>query len=195
MFTNWCCHWQLDLNIFISLILHNSRICYLQCNSSQKKKLSWLTTHWSIPFFNNWNIWIFTQSSWCAFARLCQCHLELEKAKWPLSFCFGYFFHQNFLITLPRMQASFILSWAVAIDLPISRLPPLQDTPPIIMVDLLQMINFWHGGMQPPYYMRLVFNMERFWHLVWANFTSYKFSLFPFSYSFVHFPNLWCINK
>jgi hypothetical protein len=69
--------------------------------------------------------------------------LELEKAK-GLSFFFVLvtFFHQFFLITLPRMQASSILSQAAAIDLVISRLPTLQDTPPIIMVNLLQMVDF-----------------------------------------------------
>jgi len=120
---------------------------------------------------------------------------SLKRPKGPHLFVLIIFFHQNFLITLPRMPISSILSWAVAINLAISWLPPLQDTPLIVTVNLLQMVNFWLGEIQPTFYRRLVFDMERFWHLVWANFTSCKFSLSPFSYSFVHFPNLWCVNK
>jgi hypothetical protein len=44
-----------------------------------------------------------------------------------------------------RMQASSSLSWAVVGGLPISRLLPLQDTPPITTTNLLQVIDFWHG--------------------------------------------------
>jgi hypothetical protein len=40
-------------------------------------------------------------------------------------------------ITLQRMQVSSILSRVIAIGLVISRLPPLQDTSPITMADLL----------------------------------------------------------
>jgi len=31
--------------------------------------------------FNNWSIWMSTQIGWCVFTRLCQCHLELERAR------------------------------------------------------------------------------------------------------------------
>jgi hypothetical protein len=40
------------------------------------------------------------------------------------------------------MQASSILSWAIAIGLVTFQLPPFQDTPPITMGDLLQAIGF-----------------------------------------------------
>jgi hypothetical protein len=40
------------------------------------------------------------------------------------------------------MQASSILNQAVAIGLATSRLPPLQDTPPITIADLLQVVGF-----------------------------------------------------
>jgi hypothetical protein len=40
------------------------------------------------------------------------------------------------------MQASSILSRAVAVGLATSQLPPLQDTPPTTMIDLLQAIDF-----------------------------------------------------
>jgi hypothetical protein len=74
------------------LILCNSRIWCLQCGLSQKNELSWSAPHWSIHPFNNWNIWMFTETSWCVLTWLCQCHLELEMAKGLFSFCFGYFF-------------------------------------------------------------------------------------------------------
>jgi len=51
------------------------------------------------------------------------------------------FFHQIFLITLQKMQTSSILSWVVAIGLAIYRLSPLQDTPPITTVNLLQVVG------------------------------------------------------
>jgi hypothetical protein len=70
-------------------------------------------------------------------------------------------------IALQKMQASSILCSLVIIGLVISRLPPLQDTPPITTTNLLQVIDL----------------------------TSSKFSLFPFSYSFLHFLNLRCVYK
>jgi hypothetical protein len=52
------------------------------------------------------------------------------------------FLRQKFSITLQRMQASFILSWAIIIGLTTSWLPPLQNTPPITVTDLLQCRRF-----------------------------------------------------
>jgi len=42
---------------------------------------------------------------------------------------------------LQWMQASCILSWAIGVGLATSQIPTLQDTPPIVMVDLLQAIG------------------------------------------------------
>jgi hypothetical protein len=47
------------------------------------------------------------------------------------------FLRKKVLITLQKMQMSSILSWAIVVDWSISQLPPLQDTPPIITIDLL----------------------------------------------------------
>ncbi len=88
----WCYHCRPNVSGFTSLILCNSRIWCLQCGSSQKNELSWSAPHWSIRPFNNWSIWMFTQTSWCVLTWLCQCHFELEMAKGLSSFCFGYFF-------------------------------------------------------------------------------------------------------
>ncbi len=52
------------------------------------------------------------------------------------------FFHQKVSITLQRMQASSILSRMVAMGLVTSQLPPLQNTPPITVANLLQAIGF-----------------------------------------------------
>jgi hypothetical protein len=57
------------------------------------------------------------------------------------------FFCQKISITLQRMEASSILSQAIAIRLATSQLPPLQDTTPITMTDLLQAVDFWHVNM------------------------------------------------
>jgi len=45
------------------------------------------------------------------------------------------------------MQVSSILNCAITIGLDISRLPPLQDIPPIITTDLLQVVDFLHMNM------------------------------------------------
>jgi hypothetical protein len=44
---NWCCHNQPNVCKFSSPVLHNLKICYFQCNSSQRKELLQLTPHWS----------------------------------------------------------------------------------------------------------------------------------------------------
>jgi hypothetical protein len=48
-----------------------------------------------------------------------------------------FFFVKKFSIMLQRMQASTIISWAIVVGLVISHLPPLHDTPPIAMTNLL----------------------------------------------------------
>jgi hypothetical protein len=52
------------------------------------------------------------------------------------------FLLQKVLITLQKMQVSSILNRVIAIGLATSQLPPLQNTPPITTVDLLQVISF-----------------------------------------------------
>jgi hypothetical protein len=52
------------------------------------------------------------------------------------------FLCQKISITLRRMQVSSILSWVVVIGLATLQLPPLQDTPPITMTDILQAVGF-----------------------------------------------------
>jgi hypothetical protein len=89
---SWRCHCRLNASRFTSLILHNSKIHYLRCDSSQKKELSQLTPHWSIPPISNWGIWMFIKTSWCVFTWSCQYHMELERAKRPSSFLSWLFF-------------------------------------------------------------------------------------------------------
>jgi hypothetical protein len=57
---NQHCHCWPNASGFTSLILHNSRICYIGCSSSQGKELLQLRPHWSIFPFSNWGIWFLT---------------------------------------------------------------------------------------------------------------------------------------
>jgi len=72
------------------------------------------------------------------------------------------FIRQKILITLQRLQTSSILNWTTTVGLTTSRLPPLQDTPPITMANLLQAIGFWHRKIQSTYYKLLVFDIEKY---------------------------------
>jgi hypothetical protein len=89
---SWRCHCWPNISRFISLILRNQVICSLRCGSNQRKELLQLTCYWSIPPFGKWGIWMSTQTCWCVFTQLCQCHLELERVRKLSSFYMGYFF-------------------------------------------------------------------------------------------------------
>jgi hypothetical protein len=52
------------------------------------------------------------------------------------------FLWQKISITLQRLQASSILSQAIAVGLATSKLPPIEDTFPISTIDLLQAVGF-----------------------------------------------------
>ncbi len=65
----------------------------------------------------------------------------------PSSFYFGHLSLSKNSITLQRMQTSSILSRVVVVGLTNSRLPPFQDTPPITMTNLLQVVGFQHINM------------------------------------------------
>jgi hypothetical protein len=93
-----CC--RPNANIFTSLILRNSRICYIKCNSSQGKELSQSTPHWSIPPLSNWGVWLLTQTWICVLTWLCQCHLELEGDKSPHLLTLVIFLRQKVSVTL-----------------------------------------------------------------------------------------------
>jgi len=67
---------------------------------------------------------------------------SLKGTKGPHLSTLVIFFHQKTSITLQRIQVSSILNWAIAVGLATSQLPPLQNTPPITMADLLQAIDF-----------------------------------------------------
>jgi hypothetical protein len=85
------CHCWPNTSGFTSLILQNSRICCIRCNSSQGKELSQLTPHCSIPPFSNWGIWFLTQTCQCVFTHMCQCQLEFERDRRPSSFYLRHF--------------------------------------------------------------------------------------------------------
>ncbi len=109
-------HCQPNMNKLISLILWNSKICYIICISSQRKKLSQPTPHWSIPPLSN-----------CVFGCLHKHANEFShdhvNVIWSLKGIEGLhlstlviFIHQKISITL-KMQASSIVSWAIIVGL------------------------------------------------------------------------------
>jgi hypothetical protein len=57
---NQRCHCRPNANGFTSLILRNSRICYIGCSSSQRTEPLQPTPNRSNPPFSNWGIWLFT---------------------------------------------------------------------------------------------------------------------------------------
>ncbi len=114
---------------------------------------------------------------------------SLKGPKGPFLSVLVTFFRKKNSITLQRLQASSILHQAVAIGPVTSWLPPLHDTSPISIIDLLQVVDFLYGKIWLTYYKWLVFDMDRFWDLIWTNLMPCKFSFF-ISYPFVHFPNL-----
>ncbi len=88
---SWCCHSWPNLCRSTSLILHNSKNCYLWCSSSQRKELPWSTPHRPICPFNNWSIWMFKQIGQYVLTWLCQYYFEHNRAKRPSSFYLSYF--------------------------------------------------------------------------------------------------------
>jgi hypothetical protein len=73
--------------------------------------------------------------------------LELEGDKRSSSFYLGHFSLSKSFDHIIKDANIFILSWARAMGLVTSQLPPLQYTPPITTVDLLQAIGFGHVNM------------------------------------------------
>jgi hypothetical protein len=115
--SSWCCHCQCKVCGFISIVLHNSRICYFWCCPSQNPTNQFLPLaievfgclHKQADVFlhNCVNIWSFK---------------GLEGPPLPILVTI---FRQKNSITLERMQASSILSQAIAIVLATSQLPPI----------------------------------------------------------------------
>jgi hypothetical protein len=97
---------------------------------------------------------------------------------WP-----GYIFWSIKIKRFAKDASIFHLKLRVAIGLVSFRLSPLQDMPLISTADLSQMVDFWHGEIQPTYYRQSILDMEKFWHLVWANLTSCNFPLFLTTFS------------
>jgi hypothetical protein len=108
-----CCHCRSNMNGFASLILRNSKFCCLW----RAKKKSYHDRHPTDHF--------------------------LPWTKGPPPFVFVTFLCKKISITLQRMQASSILSWAAAVGLATSQLPPLQNAPPITATNLLQGVDCW----------------------------------------------------
>ncbi len=121
---------------------------------------------------------------------MCQCHLKPEMVRRPSSFCFGYFFSTKKFNHITKNVSIFHLKLGdncrpsyFLISTPLGHTSHHHDRPthhhdrPIAsgwfltwrnMANLLQVVRF---------------DMGRFWHLVWANSMSCKFS-----FSFFLFP-------
>jgi len=110
-----CCHCWPNMSEFTSMILHNSKICHFQCNSSQGKELLQHTpTNQFLPLaievfgclHKHVNVFLHN----CANAIW-----SLKGTKGLHLFTLVTFFHQKISITLQRMQTSSILSQAVTL--------------------------------------------------------------------------------
>jgi len=114
---SWCCHWRLTVNEFKTPILHNSKICYLRCNLSQRKELSQLTP---INQFLPLTIEIFDCLHKHVDVFLHDCANVIWSLKgWegPHLFTLVTFVCKKILIALQKIQAFFILSWVIVISL------------------------------------------------------------------------------
>jgi hypothetical protein len=112
---------------------------FTSSNASQSQKMSYCDQH-SINQFLPLTIEVFGCLHKQANVFLHDC----ANVIWSLKgleglhlFILVIFFHQKISITMQRMQAPSILSWAIAIGLAISWLPPLYNTPPITTTNLL----------------------------------------------------------
>jgi hypothetical protein len=87
------------------------------------------------------------------------------------------FLCQKVLIALQKIQASLILSWAVAIGFKLFNFHPFKTHLPspesIYCRPSIFDIEIW-----PTYNKRSVLDIERFWHLFWTNLMSCNFSIF-----------------
>ncbi len=116
-------------------------------NAFQAKEMNYCNQHPNDQFFP-----LAIEIFWClhkhvdVFLHECANAIwSLKRPKGPPFFVLVTFLHQRISIMLQRMQTSSILSWAITIGLAISQLPPLGGTPPITMVDLLQVVGCWNG--------------------------------------------------
>jgi hypothetical protein len=142
-----CCHCRVNVSGSTSPILHNSKIFHLRLIVDNERSYhNWHPTNQFLPFA----IEVFGCLHKHANVFLHDCVNAIWSLKWPkgpLLSTLITFLCQKVSITLQKIQMSSILSRTVAIGLATSWLPPLQNTPPITMVDLLQAIDFWHKNM------------------------------------------------
>jgi hypothetical protein len=106
-----------------------------------KKELLQPTPHRSIPPFSNWSIWMFTQNMLMCSYMSVPMLFGAWKGQKVVPFLFFLLFSLKFFNYIVKDEASFILSQAVVVGLATSWPPSLQNTPPITMVDWLQVIG------------------------------------------------------
>ncbi len=132
-----------------------------------------------IPLINSW---ISTQKGWHVFTRLCQCHLELERARRPSYFYHGYFHLSKSFNHITKDASTLCLKLGGSCRFSyfptstVSRHTSNHHGWPIASNWFLT----WRNTMDLGQYMQLVFYTNRLWHLLWAYLMSYNFSLILF---------------
>jgi len=112
-----------------------------------------------------------TQINWCIFTQLCQCHLELQKAREPFSLCIDCFSLSRILYYFAKDTSIFHLKSGNS-NRPSYFTHPNHHDRPITDGQLLRWKDF---------------------DMFCANLKSFQISLF--SNSFVHFRNPHCVDK
>ncbi len=126
-----------------------------------------------------------TQTSPCVFRQLCLCHLEPKMARKPPSFCFGFhFFSIKNLNHIAKNVSIFHLKSGdnyrpnyFSTSTSLRHTSHHHDRP--IASGWFLTWRIW-----PTYTRRSIFDMEKFWQLIWANLMSCTFSFFLFPCTF-----------
>jgi hypothetical protein len=92
---------------------------------------------------------VYTNKLMC-FTWLCQCHMELERAKRPSFFYLGYFLLSKKFNHIAKGVNIFHLKLGNSCRLP--NFHPLRTHLPSPWLTLLQVIDFWHGKTWPNNY-------------------------------------------
>ncbi len=136
------CHCRPNVSIFTSLILCNPG--FVAFDATQANKTSYPNRHPTNQFLP-----LAIEVFGCLHKHADVFLHDYANAIWSLKGIEGphlstliTFLHQKVLITLQMIQLSSILSWVIAIGLTTSRLPPLQNTPLMTTIDLLQVVGY-----------------------------------------------------
>jgi hypothetical protein len=119
---------------------------FVTSNVAQAKKRSYCDRHLADQFLP-----LTVELFGCVFTQLCQCHLEFERTKRPSSFYLDYFSLTKKFNHIAKAASILHLKLGGSHRPSYSWLPPLQDTSPISMTDLLQVASFLYGKIRSTY--------------------------------------------